>query len=630
MPALILYLLKVGIIFAGFYALYYFLFRKEKQFLFNRFYLLFIFAAGFLIPLIILKFPGKPVPYPLVPGPVSSLNPGTAITVTANNRDVTGLLEDIALYGYCLLGLFLVIRLLLGYFSVYRIIRKGSPRILNSQEVVVTRKNVTPFSFFNKIIIPESLTSSPDLPAILEHEKVHIREWHTVDLLVAELAYIFQWFNPVAHYLKKAVRINLEYMADHKVISEFPDIESYQMAMVRLADKKPVPSLASALHVSQLKNRIVMMKKNNLNRFPIIKKLAILPLTLLIILLIAQKKYTAPLLPADGITIKGKVISAEDQKPIPRAVVYLKGNQSGVFTDLNGEFSIKSGETENTTLVISAVGYERKEVSVKGDQLLNIFLKRGDTGNQPDSPETVATEMASGNDKTESMQYKAAQAVDNITISGRVTSQIDDKPLPRVDILIKGRTDGTISDKNGEYRLEVNKNDKALVFSRPGYQTVEVEINNRKKINIAMNEGSNNYVYKGQAGKDDSIVNVNVKVDVQKDRNVVVVKSDSINKVPSDEILIKGKITSAGDHMPLGSMNVFIKGKTIGTISDENGNYMLRVKKDDKAILVTDPIGQYKKKEIDLEQNIGVNTNVNTEVNVEVPVEIDVELDPGN
>ncbi len=501
MPALILYLLKVGIAYTAFYTLYYFLFRKEKQFQFNRFYLLFIFITGLLFPVIVLKLPAQPVLLSHLPNPRTVAGNGAIIGVTSNHHDITAIMETIFLYSYFIFGIFLMLRLLYGYLSVYRIISKGSRLILENQEVIVTEKNITPFSFFNKIIIPESLVSSPDLLPILEHEKVHIRERHSIDILMAELAYTFQWFNPIALLLKKAVRLNLEYMADYNAISKYPDIENYQMAMVRLADNKPLTVLVNTFYTSQLKNRIIMMKNNNPNRYPILKKSSIFPMALLMILLISQKKYIVPPTQDDGIIIKGKVISSEDQKPLPRVVVYLKSNEYGVFTDLNGDFSLKSEKTENITLVLSAVGYERKEVNVLKDQPVIISLNH---------------------------------------------------------------------------------------------------------------EGSNKYITTPDSGISSKTVYYNnLKGNVNKK-----------NTEPNNVIKIKGRISSSNNHSPLPSMNVFIMGKTIGTISDENGNYVLEVDKEDKAIIIADPIGQYKRQEIDLDKIINVNINLNA------PLEVNVELNP--
>ena len=74
-----------------------------------------------------------------------------------------------------------------------------------------------------------------------------------------------------------------------------------------------------------------------------------------------------------------------------------------------------------------------------------------------------------------------------ITITGKVSTP-KGEPLAGVTIVIKGTTKGTISDANGNYKLQVNASDKALVFSFVGLKKQEVIINGRTAINVVMEE----------------------------------------------------------------------------------------------------------------------------------------------
>ncbi len=506
MSATIFYLLKVSITTAGFYALFYFLFRSEKQFKFNRFYLLFILAVGFLIPLIVLKLPGKAASDPLLPPLVKTSDPVTSADITTHSHDIVGLLESAIFYVYCVLVSFFILRLIFSYLAAYRIIRNGSCQKLGNRDVIVTEKNLTPFSFFNKIVIPENLLSSPDLAVILQHENVHSFQWHTLDLMIAELAYIFQWFNPFAWLLKNAVRLNLEYLADSKVITEFPDIESYQMALVRLTDIKPLTSLVNSFHVSQLKKRIIMMKKKNFSRFPVLKKLAILPMALVMLLLVSEKQYS------------------------------------------------ESGDND-------------------------------------------------------------------IVIKGKVTSADDHTPLNTATVSIKDKRIGTVTDKNGYYALRVNKNDKVLVFSMMGYETREITLNNKTTVDVALKKGNEN-----AQGKSKNDLNPDEVWIVTGETDSVTGTIRIIGKKADNKgnITVKGKVISSLDEKPLPSINVIIKGKPVGTITDSNGDYILKVKKEDKTLSFIDSDGNYKGKDININESVNLNTNVE----VEVPVELNVELDP--
>ncbi|WPP50014.1 SusC/RagA family TonB-linked outer membrane protein [Catalinimonas niigatensis] len=69
------------------------------------------------------------------------------------------------------------------------------------------------------------------------------------------------------------------------------------------------------------------------------------------------------------------------------------------------------------------------------------------------------------------------------SISGKVTDA-ENSPIPGVNVLVKGTTQGTITDIEGDYRLNVPENTETLVFSFVGYETQEVSISGRSTINV--------------------------------------------------------------------------------------------------------------------------------------------------
>ena len=72
------------------------------------------------------------------------------------------------------------------------------------------------------------------------------------------------------------------------------------------------------------------------------------------------------------------------------------------------------------------------------------------------------------------------------TITGNVTSSDDNSGIPGVNVFIKGTTNGTVTDLNGNYSLTISSGNDSLVFSFVGYQTNTVAVNNRTKIDIVM------------------------------------------------------------------------------------------------------------------------------------------------
>ena len=74
-----------------------------------------------------------------------------------------------------------------------------------------------------------------------------------------------------------------------------------------------------------------------------------------------------------------------------------------------------------------------------------------------------------------------------ITITGTVTDTYGD-PLPGVSILIKGTTQGTATDANGNYTLQVSDNNATLVFMYIGFTTQEIPVGNQRTINVSLSE----------------------------------------------------------------------------------------------------------------------------------------------
>ena len=77
----------------------------------------------------------------------------------------------------------------------------------------------------------------------------------------------------------------------------------------------------------------------------------------------------------------------------------------------------------------------------------------------------------------------------NIRVSGTVTSATDGSTLPGLSIVLKGTTQGTVTDSEGKYTLEVPQ-DGVLVFSYLGFRSDEIAVDGRRVINVSMDEES--------------------------------------------------------------------------------------------------------------------------------------------
>jgi hypothetical protein len=94
---------------------------------------------------------------------------------------------------------------------------------------------------------------------VLRHEQVHVRQWHTLDVLLSHLVLTAAWCNPAAWLLRRALLDTLEYVADHAALQTGLDRRAYQYSLLRLSQGAASPALVSQFTFLTLKNRIAMM-----------------------------------------------------------------------------------------------------------------------------------------------------------------------------------------------------------------------------------------------------------------------------------------------------------------------------------------------------------------------------------
>ena len=93
--------------------------------------------------------------------------------------------------------------------------------------------------------------------------------------------------------------------------------------------------------------------------------------------------------------------------------------------------------------------------------------------------------LASGGNKFSVV--KISQYIQQITVSGTITSAEDKLPVPGVTIMVKGNIKiGVISDSDGKYKINLPSSNATLVFSSVGFKTIEKQVNGQSLINVVM------------------------------------------------------------------------------------------------------------------------------------------------
>lgn len=189
-----------------------------------------------------------------------------------------------------------IIRLLCSFYSMARLIRSGDKKEFGEYTLVITDRNISPFSWQKYIVISAAdYRDNPD--EIICHELSHIKHRHSWDLLYIEIVALIQWFNPAIWLLKRELKDIHEYQADINVLKSGIDATKYQLLLVKKAVGASSYTLANSFNHSKIKKRITMMLKEKSNSWARFKLILVLPLAILSVYAFARpemKDVTTP------------------------------------------------------------------------------------------------------------------------------------------------------------------------------------------------------------------------------------------------------------------------------------------------------------------------------------------------
>jgi bla regulator protein BlaR1 len=182
-------------------------------------------------------------------------------------------------------------RLLVQLFSLYKLYRSSKPATIQDHDVRVTTANISPFSFWQNIYINPDNLDAADLKSVLQHEQVHVKEWHTLDILLAEISLVFYWFNPGVWLMKKAVRENIEFITDRKILQAGIDTKAYQYSLLNVSIAATTSAgITNHFNFSTLKKRIKMMNAKRSSNVNLTRYAVLIPMVTLLLLIFSFSK----------------------------------------------------------------------------------------------------------------------------------------------------------------------------------------------------------------------------------------------------------------------------------------------------------------------------------------------------
>lgn len=276
------YIIKSSLSLLLLFGLYWFLLRKEKLFRFNRFFLIFSLTFSLIIPVIIIPVQIQTAEnesrneiFTAVNSIVASFNtqpeqpelpdrePIIALSQYSEKRD-SPVNTVVLLFLIYLSGvLIFTVRFIRNITFINRQIAQSEKVKYEGYILALTDKPVNPYSFFGTIVVNKDDYRDDRISSrLLNHETEHIRQFHSIDIILLELIRIVYWFNPILLLYNSAIRVNHEYLADFGAVREPADIRIYAENLIGFICRQNSVRLTSGLNPSLTRLRLVMLTKS--------------------------------------------------------------------------------------------------------------------------------------------------------------------------------------------------------------------------------------------------------------------------------------------------------------------------------------------------------------------------------
>jgi TonB family protein len=306
MSGVLRYLLETGLCLALFYAGFWLFLRKETHFLLNRVYLLASLALSFLIPAFKIASPFRT--YAFSSGPAVEVAPSL---LALPSRASFGLTEFL-FWAYIAGAAFFLVRFAAHLLKLYLVIRRNDCRSLGGMKVVSIDREFAPFSFLGYVFLNGPGSVPGNLGQVLAHERAHVRQKHSLDILLVEGATVLQWFNPIVRPYKRSIQETHEFLADGEVIAQGFDAARYRRTLLEQQVGARLLEFSHEFRQSQIKRRITMMSHARSKGAAKLKVLLLLPVAVLLVLALAEPRVTVT-------AEKGLTVGVQERSDSPQA-----------------------------------------------------------------------------------------------------------------------------------------------------------------------------------------------------------------------------------------------------------------------------------------------------------------------
>jgi hypothetical protein len=487
MENFLLYFAKVNGLIIAFYLLYLVFLRKETFYDGNRWYLLIGLVTAIVLPLLTFT---KTVW--VDPEPISQFTDVVPLVDDTTIRIVSDEPMDWSLIlssAYVLVSLIIILKVGIEIASFFNKIVKLNKQKDTNFTLVYSNSTENPFSFFKYIVINPTLFSKEEYEHIITHEGIHVKQWHSIDVLISKVFCALFWINPIIWLYRKAMLQNLEFIADNYSLEQIESKYEYQKTLLKVVTNQQSLSITNPFYQSLIKKRIIMLHTNQSNKRNAWKYATILPVLV-------------------GFMLLFQIETIAQTKIIPNSKVvgyYTEVESDNLITSKTTDDEIKaiqkSFTTDDTTLKINNVKRN------KDGEIITIRLELTSKRN----PKTKTVKEVRGNEPIKTIEiYNEKDEYNKTSIGFKEVSNIATASL------IASETDSTDSTDTSKL-----KQDRVLVGR------------------LSSDEPQDNFYFVKRANSDDYVKITSVKMTSPSSINpetIIYLNDKEISKIEMDKI----------------------------------------------------------------------------------------------
>lgn len=365
MNELVLYVTQSGISLILLYGVYWLFLRKDTFFVVNRSFLVASALFSLAFPLFHFNW--------LIQTEASStyfvaldmvtINATRLENTFAHNLTFIQVLTIVYFTGVAIFAIRFVVQII----QLLHLIRKYGISRHEGLRIVFIDSNYSPFSFFNLIFINRRQLTLQNIKEIITHEQVHIRQNHSLDLILMELMTIIQWFNPFVWFYRISLKSIHEFLADQGVLLKGYNPVDYQKLLIGQYMGIQVNDLTNNFNHSLLKKRIVMMTKSKSNFAAQLKVLLVTPVALLLVVAFTVSPVVKTVAQVDKQTQKVEKVSQSAKVE----------TENDIFTVVEQMPKFPGGDEARINYFVNSIKYpdEARKAGIQGTSYVSFIVE---------------------------------------------------------------------------------------------------------------------------------------------------------------------------------------------------------------------------------------------------------------